>query len=84
MSEWISVKDKLPPKDGKIVLAFCNSDEDGLILSPAIIKKGKWYYSDNEVESLYTDLEDQYKSYENIWLENIPTHWMPLPEPPTS
>lgn len=74
MSEWISVKDKLPKADGEYIVYA--QDEN----SPA--GEGVWY--DNVVVAA------EYAFGEWTWRENsndfditdIVTHWMPLPEPP--
>ena len=74
MSEWISVKDKLPKADGVYIVYV--QDEN----SPA--SEGVWY--DNVV------VVAEYAFGEWTWRENsndfditdIVTHWMPLPEPP--
>lgn len=68
MSEWISVKDKLPDK-GDQVLCYGeepnNIHDDGLPFKTGIYD-GKNWISDHFCESSYIEV----------------THWMPLPEPP--
>ena len=59
MSEWISVKDRLP-EDGLEVLVFC----DGRICVMDMYGTDWWC-----------------EGYH--WDGDRPTHWMPLPEPPS-
>jgi hypothetical protein len=66
MSEWISVKDKLPPRDCEFktfsipVLFYY----DGWILRGNYCFKNKTWYDNGATN------------------ENKITHWMPLPNPP--
>ncbi|MFT5518611.1 MAG: hypothetical protein ACI9RI_000877 [Oceanospirillaceae bacterium] len=74
MSEWISVKDRLPNDvasglDSDKVDVWCRADN--CRLTDVTFLKG---------EFLVVVLEDGYYSH-YLELENI-THWMPLPEPP--
>jgi hypothetical protein len=66
MSEWISVKDRLP-EIGKEVLTF--SLENGHIFFDCA------YVDDDGV------FADWFASWSARSLEHV-THWMPLPEPP--
>lgn len=67
--KWISVKDKLPAI-GESVLAY--------------------HATDFAVAAYFDKVTSWGTEYENVWLidhqDNIevmlPTHWMPLPEPP--
>lgn len=73
--EWISVKDRLPEESGNYIV--CCDD------SSCSYGEGIWYSSDVVVVSEY--YEGSWIWYESgtEWsLENIVTHWMPLPEPP--
>lgn len=73
--EWISVKDRLPEESGNYIV--CCDD------SSCSYGEGIWYSSDVVVVSEY--YEGSWIWYEGgtEWsLENIVTHWMPLPEPP--
>ena len=69
MSEWISVEDKLPPKD--------KDDKDWSI--PVL------YYHYNILGWMYVGM---YSFKDKCWsgtygnLNNLTTHWMPLPNPP--
>ena len=72
---WISVKARLPADSGNYI-ACCDD-------SSCSYGEGIWYRSDVVVVSEY--YEGSWIWYEGgtEWsLENIVTHWMPLPEPP--
>jgi hypothetical protein len=70
MSEWISVKDRLPAKNQKVLASWAGEYVAELIYaysetSPRAYKNGpRWEWQGRSVP---------------MW--NI-THWMPLPEPP--
>ena len=75
VQEWISVDDRLPEESGNYIVccddSFCSYGE------------GIWYSSDVVVVSEY--YKGSWIWYEGgtEWsLENIVTHWMPLPQPP--
>ena len=80
VQEWISVKDRLPEKDGAY-LVTTNSFGDRQSV------KFRWFAKDAEMAGAY-DLAGQ----KNVWYLydsecgyisiNSVTHWMPLPEPP--
>ncbi len=74
MSEWISVKDRLP-KSGKTVLLFCVYD--GLLkyqITGSYHKNNKsWYSLDWSGMGEYL-----IPSLKNLEI----THWMPLPDKP--
>ena len=75
VQEWISVKDRLPEESGNYIV--CCDD------SSCSYGEGIWYSSDVVVVSEY--YEGSWTWYEGgtEWsLENIVTHWMPLPQPP--
>lgn len=71
--QWISVKDRLPEKDGTYLT--CNKNGDYVV----------WGF-DTENESFgYVDYEyDEMYSKLDVWQEVKVTHWMPFPEPPES
>ena len=80
VQEWISVKDKLPEKDGAY-LVTTNSFGDRQSV------KLRWFAKDGENVDAYDlagqkdvwylyDIECGYVSIKTV------THWMPLPEPP--
>jgi len=69
MSEWISVKERLP-EEGKSVLIFGKGWDEPEIGRLESIDAEGFYWTD-------TDGDDQ------DWSEEfLPTHWQPLPEPP--
>ena len=78
--EWISVKDRLPERDGAY-LVTTNSFGDRQSV------KFRWFAKDGEMVDAYDlagqkdvwylyDIECGYVSIKTV------THWMPLPEPP--
>lgn len=73
MSEWISVKDKLPKENGiYIVYVQDGTSVAGWIWYDNIVVAaeyafGGWWWCENS-----NDFD----------ITNIVTHWMPLPEPP--
>ena len=72
MSEWISVKDRLPDEDELRVLVVANGRINDVILQGAYelaeyLGNGVWIL-DNTLIAETQDFEV--------------THWMPLPEPP--
>ena len=62
MSEWISVKDRLPEPHTKVLLAHTRTEmiEAGYYM-PECSCETKWH-----------------------GIGSVPTHWMPLPDPPES
>lgn len=73
MSEWISVKDKLPKENGiYIVYAQGGTSVAGWIWYDNVVVAAEyafceWTWNENGIE----------------WdISGIVTHWMPLPEPP--
>lgn len=65
MSEWISVKDKLPELRIPVLVYLKNSELQVAIMSTS----NNWYISDE---------------WNNSFLHEYITHWMPLPSPPKS
>jgi hypothetical protein len=69
MNEWISVKDRLPKKNGYYfcwhMTSRCGDKEDWQI--------NKLYWEDN----LWLYHHNAFKTADSV------THWMPLPTPPT-
>lgn len=76
-NEWISIKDRLPRKNGKYLC--CDKDKHIHILSFAqnLYSIDSWDFA-KEHRSGFYDYSDEYGYYE--W-DGV-THWMPLPEPP--
>lgn len=74
MSEWISVKDRLPEKDGWY-----------LVFAPGYWGNSQIYGLDGLA---YSNFKQNYKVHWGIergsgrGYPGIVTHWMPLPEPP--
>lgn len=73
MTDWISVKDKTPGKDGNYLIFYGDS----------ALLKAKLYEREQAVGIAY------WSEKRNCWWEiemnrTTPyiTHWMPLPEPP--
>lgn len=70
MSEWISVKDRLP-ENNIVVLAFCvGTARNGNCSLVASCDKGFWFLQNSGARLGFPNL--QY----------CVTHWMSLPEPP--
>ena len=74
VQEWISVKDRLPEKDGCYIVTACDegcSCGDGIWYDTVVIEaehyKGEWLWNENGTEYDITCFV---------------THWMPLPQPP--
>lgn len=77
LSNWISVKNSLPPKNDRYLC--CDRDGRILILLFAhCLHCVDKYDFKNEHRSGFYDYNGEYGYYE--W-DGV-THWMPLPEPP--
>lgn len=80
MSQWISVKDRFPEKDGNYLCylecgAVCEAAFDSTIASNGEeFPFGEWVGVYNSDTLGFTD--SYWEEYDAI------THWMPLPEPP--
>lgn len=68
--EWISVKDKLPPKGEEMVLAVVHGYREGTVPMSAV---GMARHTSEDGWIL-----EEFPKLNNIRV----THWMPLPEPP--
>ena len=96
MSDWISVKDRLP-ESGAIILVHCITEQ----LKKSIVLRAMWCarfteeagWDENEAGE-YCEEKDEYfvregwyetNQYEEVhWaVDETVTHWMPLPDPPT-
>lgn len=72
MSEWISIKDKWP-NEGERVLFYCDEREQ----FAGRFHVGKF------TPFVYKDGESPFPEFSMPGFGGIlPTHWMPLPEPP--
>ena len=83
MSDWISVADQEPPKDGRALLLCWAIDGDGGLIdwnkepntAGVFVQVAAWWGEDDGWV-VYCDLIQEPR------LHFEPTHWMPLPEPP--
>ena len=71
MSEWISVEDRLPGK-GDDVQVYCSDTKEQMV-GFSLGYGGRFQFGTYPIEG--SDLRGM--------LICRPTHWMPLPEPPT-
>lgn len=74
LTKWISVKERLPDKDGCYIVTACDegcSCGDGIWYDTVVIEaehyKGEWSWNENGTEYDITDFV---------------THWQPMPTPP--
>ena len=74
LNEWISVKDKLPEKDGNYLVTAC---DEGCSAG-----EGIWYSTVVVVAEYYKGSWTWYDGGREYSLEGIVTHWMPMPELP--
>jgi len=74
MSEWISVEDRLPEIDQRVLLGHYYNNEWCWIASGVQEEGGCWIDFDDE---LFEIVKPNAGCFETL------THWMPLPEPPT-
>lgn len=68
MSKWISVKDKLPPVDEKVLVIWSGQVEMAILES----EQNNWQEYPNGDFQCHEDNQSGYEV----------THWMELPEPP--
>ncbi len=97
MSEWISVEDRLPEGNKKVIAFYLNqSNKARRIMAQYTIKNTELSNMDDGANDEYNEDEDAYYIKEGWYecIENWPdwnsivaedgeiTHWQPLPEPP--
>lgn len=77
--KWISVKDELPRNRQAVLLCIKTDYSFGFIYTSGALVNGGWKL--NESPNLLDTgcYEDSDGSYDNYI-----THWMPLPQPPSS
>ena len=76
MSEWINIKDKLPEKHQKVIIADVGHGEIYSVAGAIYINDGYFSVDDSGLEA---------KNFDGgacIILDMDITHWMPLPKPP--
>lgn len=82
MLEWISVKDKLPNKNGKYLCCYrlyaFGSKSIGIYSFAKNLRKVDKYDFKSENRAGWYDYDSEWGYYER----NNVTHWMPLPELP--
>ncbi len=71
MSEWISVKDSLPKKDGNSSIPCMCWDSYHRIQRVLVYNEFHGVWDDESGDDYYTDA-----------INGKVSHWMPLPEPP--
>lgn len=76
MSEWISVKDKLPVL-ARAVLTQHTDDLYPIVAFMLSDDKGEYWYAESEGDEGSLEHNKQLRS-----LLRAPTHWQPLPAPP--
>jgi hypothetical protein len=67
--KWISVKDELPKKDGDYLV--CDTHSDAMMVTCYEVNTMRW--NDNGTKPLI-----------DFWEHDEVTHWMPLPNPPST
>ena len=68
MSEWRDIE-TAPTEEETVVLLYCSCNDGGWFTQIVVERRGDWW-----IEVCYGDLLPGYFT---------PTHWMPLPPPPT-
>ena len=76
MSDWISVKDRLPPDETPVLIWF----------NTEFIKVGELRWDTPGFEDTYKACRYWDDPYDDgkLWEWYDVTHWMPLPSPPTT
>ena len=70
MSEWISVKDRLPDYMGEVLVIVSGKPHENITLDGAY-----------EIAE-YDPVEGWILEMWPEWCSGVVTHWMPMPEPP--
>lgn len=81
MSEWISVKDRMPEGSTSVIVAY-ESDADG---EPCLDVGEGWRQVDGQWYGMgifYRPRSDDGFTFRPDISKKKVTHWMPLPEPP--
>jgi hypothetical protein len=74
MTEWISVKDRLPEGDGFVLIHYSKEYTD---------KDPNWVWCDGTSRTYVAVLwEGDWWDCDKLNVICDPTHWMPLPQPP--
>lgn len=76
MREWISVKDELPPLS--VAVTTIGKKDDGSWTTPITAQ----LYIDGERTRFISGFSFGGDRLIKTMVETLPTHWMPLPEPP--
>ena len=79
MSEWIAVSDRLPDEMQRVICSgfIFNNKAGGRYVSPSTFSDGTFYgYTEDD------DGEDG-QDFDEAGEMHSPTHWQPLPAPPT-
>ena len=71
MNEWISVEDRLPNRDCKVIV-YAQKVKGGLVRKERFVTTAVFYMT--IIDKHYFDFQGNGTG--------IVTHWMPLPEPP--
>lgn len=83
MSEWLSVKDRLPEEETEVLLLYNDGDNE-------FILKG-WGVSNDEpnfifcIPTLILEFDEakvEFHATNYSAVDDYVTHWMPLPKPP--
>lgn len=88
MSDWISIKDKLPQQNTETLIVWVNRNpvnyqkdiKDKPFTGVAWYYNGKWWWWSPDCK----DMLDEYGVCPECYMDEAieVTHWMPLPEPP--
>ncbi len=82
--EWISIKDKLPEYNKKVLVCRPNQYSGNIDILIATlhqkVEQGR-SYGMSDMRGSYKNTYNDYWSFPSIQLLNHITYWMPLPEP---